>query len=364
MVVRWSAGIGSMPGWLIAGVLWFGALPGCALFDESLLNETGLGGPAGGTGGRASAGAGGTRADGGAAPDIDGGMRPPVAGSSAPGNDGAVPRADSGVDDDADVEETPPNDGGVLDAAPPDGAPPDAGDPPICTPAAGDYCSQLEPLLAAPVIDGELDCGPAAVAITPVGWNGTTAMPSTHSARVAAAWRPNGIYVYVEVNGTSTPHPSGTDIYCGDAVELYVDHDGTTDASGNYADPGTRQFVVAAPSAASPGTIEAFEFSEGNNHGTWETTDLRTVRRADGYQVEAFITASDLDLTAWAPGPRIGLDVAIDVAAPAGTAGLRCGVLSGQYFLRVGPTAGSGCDGEPWCDARAFCTPLLVVPGD
>ena len=58
------------------------------------------------------------------------------------------------------------------------------------------------PPLATPVIDGELDCGPAAVAITPVGWNGTTTLPSSHSARVAAAWRPNGIYVYVEVTGT------------------------------------------------------------------------------------------------------------------------------------------------------------------
>ena len=160
-----------------------------------------------------------------------------------------------------------------------------------------------------------------------------------------------------------TPHPSGTDIYCGDAVELYVDHDGTTDASGNYADPGTRQFIVAAPSGSSPGTIEAFEFTEGINNGAWETTDRRTLRRADGYQVEAFVTARDLDLTAWSPGTRVGLDVAIDVAAPAGTAGLRCGVLRGQYFLRLGPTAGSGCDGEPWCDVRALRTPALVVPG-
>ena len=208
MVVRWSAGVRSMPGWLIAGALWFGARSGCAFVDESLLDVAGVVGPGAGAGagagqGAGGAGTGGSAADAGTASDIDSGMRPPAAGSAAPAVDGSVPPADSGADADANMEEAPPPiDGGAMDAALPDGALPDAGDPPVWTPVPGDYCTQLRPPLATPVIDGELDCGPAAVAITPVGWNGTTTLPSSHSARVAAAWRPNGIYVYVEVTGT------------------------------------------------------------------------------------------------------------------------------------------------------------------
>jgi hypothetical protein len=363
-------GAGSVPGWRAAIAVSLVALAGCDLFDESLLARVDL--PSGGAG-RGSPGAGGS--DGGSAgrggrdasvPPMSGagGSRPPTAGHVSPPPDGggmdAAAGHDAGMPDpqDAGLDAAPP------DAMAPDAAPPDAG-PPVCEPVApSSYCSELPPLAAAPVLDGVLDCGPALLAITEAGWNGSTALPASHSARMAAAWRPNGIYVYVEVSGTPRPHPSGTDLYCGDAIEFYADHDAVVDSSGNYADPGTRQFVVGAPSEASPGTIEAFEFVEGSNWGPWETTDLKTARRDDGYSVEAFISAGDLDLTAWSPGTRVGLDIAIDVSAPSGTSGLRCGLLRGQYFLRVGGAAGSACGGEPWCDARAFCTPMLLEPSD
>jgi hypothetical protein len=209
------------------------------------------------------------------------------------------------------------------------------------------------------MIDGVLDCGPTPLTLVPMAWNGASAIPAGQVTKLAIAWRADGLYVYVEVRGqVPAPHPAGTAIYCGDAVELYVDADGALDAAaGHYSTPGAMQFIVAAPSAAGA-TIEGMRYLEGTDHASWASDKVRTTLLADGYTLEAFITAADLDLTAWSPTASIGLDVAIDVSAPVGTANLRCGQLIGQYFLHVYDQADS-CKDEPWCDSRAFCTPQL-----
>jgi hypothetical protein len=247
-------------------------------------------------------------------------------------------------------------------AAPPpgdvDGGDDDAGSSSVCRPTAvADFCARLPVLPAAAVIDGVLDCGPAELALDPKGWSGASAMPAGLVTRLAAASRPDGIYVYVEVHGqVPVPHPAGSEIYCGDAVELYVDASGTLDSAGHYSKPGTMQFIVAAPAVGGT-TLEAMRYVEGTANGAW-TGQVKTVLLEDGYSVEAFVRAADLDLAAWAPASKIGLDVAIDVSAAAGTANLRCGQELGQYFLRLSTQADS-CMGQPWCDTRAFCTPAL-----
>jgi hypothetical protein len=235
----------------------------------------------------------------------------------------------------------------------------DAGSPQVCEPTAvGDFCTQLPALPAAPAIDGVLDCGPTLLALDPKGWNGASAIPAGHVTKLAAAVRSDGLYVYVEVHGQQPVlHPAGSAIYCGDAVELYIDADGVLDAAGHYSSPGTMQFIVAAPADASA-TIEAMRYIEGNDHGAWTSGNVKTALLSDGYAIEAFITAADLDLTAWSPTTKVGLDIAIDVSAPVGTANLRCGQQLGQYFLSLYGQADS-CSGQPWCDARAFCTPAL-----
>jgi hypothetical protein len=223
---------------------------------------------------------------------------------------------------------------------------------------AGDYCAQVPALPAPPVIDGVLDCGLALTMLDPQAWNGTSAMPAGHVAKFAVAARPDGLYVYVEVHGqTARPHPSGSAVYCGDAVEFYVDADGTLEAAGNYDKPGTMQFLVAAPGVANS-TVDTMRYVQGTDHSAWLSSQIDTALLADGYAVEAFITAADLDLSAWAPATRIGLDLAIDVSAPSGTANLKCGLQLGQYFLHVDDQVGS-CNHEPWCDTHAFCTPAL-----
>jgi hypothetical protein len=255
-----------------------------------------------------------------------------------------------------------------LDAAvPDDGAPPpDAGRPlPECNPPSVEsYCAHIPALSDEPVIDGDLDCGAQLLELPPVGWNGVQPMPADHRTLMAAATRPNGLYVYVEVHGGEPPrpHPPGSYIDCGDAVEIYVDADGAIDEKGKYSTPGTMQFIVAAPASDMPVALEALRFVAGESQGPWSSEQVRTVLRPDGYAVEAFITAMDLDLTAWSPSARIGFNVTIDVAAPAESPDLACGLQLGQYFMRMGTdddVDGGICHGKPWCDSRAFCTPEI-----
>jgi len=218
-------------------------------------------------------------------------------------------------------------------------------------------CEELPELAAAPVIDGELDCGLTLESVTPDGWNGTGSVPADHHLAFAAGHRSDGLYVYVQVQDpTLEPHAAGDAIHCGDAVEIYVESDGVVDASGDYSDPGTMQFVIAAPSPSSPGTVEALRFVSGGQR-SWPSPMLATRVRPDGYAVEVFITAADMNLAAWTLAPKVGLDIAVGVS---GTSGARCaGRQLGQYFLRVDPAGGS-CGGEPWCDTGAFCLPALV----
>ncbi len=328
------------------GMVLLLALGGCNAYNRSLLKASGSH-PSPGSG-----------------EDADGGFD-----AALPGQDARVPSgggsADARVVPDAASEDASGIASGQPDASMPDNEAGAAGSGPrACMAAAvGDYCAQLPSLPAAPEIDGVLDCDLGLQRVTPEGWNGAGSVPSGLSAQIAAAWRSDGLYVYVEVRGQAPmPHPSGSRIDCGDAVELYVDSDGTTGSS--YDTPGTMQFIVAAPSASSPQTIEAARYN-GGPHGVWSSQALHTMAFADGYAVEAFITPADLDLTAWSPasGGSIGLDVAIDVSASAAPyrSGSGCpstGAQLGQYFLRVSAESDS-CNHEPYCDPRAFCTPEL-----
>lgn len=272
-------------------------------------------------------------------PDAGGHMSPPENHPQANGMD-----AGRNGDDDAGQGETDQG---------------DAGSPPVCEPVqVADYCEQVPALQQAPVIDGTLDCGPPLLSIAPQAWNGTVAMPVDHVAKLALATRNDGLYVYVEVHGTARlPHPSGSSIYCGDAVELYIDADATFDAAGAYDKPGTMQFIVAAPTAAGAG-VDAMRYVQGADHSAWLSTQVQTAVLSDGYAIEAFITAADLDLGSWTPSSKLGFDLAIDVSAPSGTTGLKCGLQLGQYFMRVADMAGS-CNHEPWCNTLALCAPAL-----
>jgi hypothetical protein len=222
---------------------------------------------------------------------------------------------------------------------------------------ASDYCASLPALPSSPVIDGQLECGLTLSPIAPAGWNGSAPMPASSSASYAAAWRPDGIYLYVEVQSAGVaPHAAADPIFCGDAVELYLDAAPHPTAPDKYGS-ATMQFVISAPSApdAAP---EAVRFVQGAPQGAWISQMLRTSVRADGYSVEAFISAADVGLWQWSPAAFVAFSIAIDVSGAAGDPALHCGSQLGQYFLKV-TTPGADCRGEPWCDATAFCSPAL-----
>ncbi|HEY5146538.1 MAG TPA: hypothetical protein VII82_07210 [Polyangiaceae bacterium] len=134
-----------------------------------------------------------------------------------------------------------------------------------------DYCAALPPLSAAPIIDGVLDCGPALVAIAPVDWNGPPPLPPFppgNSAELAAAWRPDGLYVFVSVTTPAAFSAEAADpVFYGAGVELFVDDDGVYASAPTYDNPGAIQLVVAAPPDATTTGRRAEGFRNAADEG-------------------------------------------------------------------------------------------------
>ena len=337
----------------VATALLAGLLAGCDAFNADLLLPR-VAGPNDGPAANMDSGVSGGGGEGGAG---SGGGVAGVGGGSQ--GDAMVPGQDmdAAAHEDADVA----NDA-AADSASDDASADDAGDAASCSPTNGtDYCTGLPALSDAPVIDGVLDCGPQLRPITPSAWNGAAPVPTRHAASFALAHRPDGIYVYIEVRGqTPIPHPSTDPIYCGDAIELYLDADAVIASTGTYDSPGTVQMIAAAPASLAAPNAHAERFVAGATQGAWTSTEYEIAWLDDGYVFEAFVVAADLGLASWSPATALGLDIVIDVGAAAGTPDLRCGLQLGQYFLRVSSVTPSSCGGEPWCDTRAFCVPALL----
>jgi hypothetical protein len=287
---------------------------------------------------------------------------------------------------------------GSVDEASTEAAGPDA-DAACSTSAVVDYCSSIPPLPAPPIIDGVLDCGPALVPIIPEDWRSKDPLPPFppgNSAAVAAAWRPDGLYVFLAVTTpVAIPAEPASPAYFGAGVELFVDDDGAFMTPPTYDNPGTIQFIVrsppdvssdastdtcpdgssdastdaaadASPDASTTGS-RADAYRNGGLVGPWTSTQFGTFPTPGGFVFEGFVVASDLGLTGWslAAGGRVGFDVAIDVsfttACMTGVEGHR----AGQYFLHVStPPPDAAADAaavlEPYQDVGSFCTPTLT----
>jgi hypothetical protein len=334
--------------------------------------------------------------------------------------DGAPRPRDATADVTADGDATQPSaleasDEAATDAAP-DGVP-DAEDGPAdgeadaesgcATTAAVDYCQSVPPLPAPPVIDGVLDCGPTPVPIVPEDWRGAAPLPPFppgNSAQVAAAWRPDGLYVFIAV---TTPVVIPADpaqlAYYGAGVEVFVDGDGLFTTPGLYDVPGTIQVIVPSPpydpadasatvcpvdaaadaddasdggasedagadaaEAAAPGR-RAEVYRNEADLGAWTSSQFGTFPTATGFVFEGFFVAADLGLPslALAAGGQVGFDFAVDVSFPDYcTTGLE-GHRAGQYFMNVATTAADAAEdaapiGPPFADTRSFCTPTLA----
>ncbi len=227
------------------------------------------------------------------------------------------------------------------------------------------HCSELPYLDQAPVLDGTIEAGMILETVAPVGWREpSTPLPAGHEMRYAAGWRPEGLYFYLEVTDPDrNTAPAGEDVWMGDSVEIYVDHDGSFDTDPPYYDDqGTRQFFVAAPSEDGvPGTRAQIRIPMGT-YNPWDAGWI-SLPTGFGYVVEAFVTAPDLDLASWslAAGQAVGFDLAHNVSVPPGDTGVDGNRLS-QYFLKVrDPLQGESFD-YPFMNESVFCAAVLAAP--
>jgi hypothetical protein len=227
------------------------------------------------------------------------------------------------------------------------------------TGAAPDYCQQIPALPATPVIDGVLDCGLTLRALVPQGWTGPSTIPADASAEYAVAYRPDGLYFYVVVrDSTRIPPKLGDEAWRGDGVELYVDSDGVYAAAPAFDDPGTRQVEIAAPVDSQTPSRRAQLYVWQGARTDWTSSSFIAVPTADGYAVEALVTAPDLGIPSWtlSQGARVGMDLAVNVSDPTtGSYATGDGYRLGQYFLNV--TTGS--NPPPFSNVSAFCAPTL-----
>jgi hypothetical protein len=248
----------------------------------------------------------------------------------------------------------------AADAKAPDAdAGPDSGEAGCAQSPIVNYCTALPFLPAAPVIDGVLDCGPQLLPIVAVGWSGPGVVPAGNSASVAAAWRPDGLYVYVEVTCPQLIIAgSGEYAWEGDGVELYVDNDGVFPDSPLYDDAGTtEQLVTEAPDSSTSNSTTGEVWRNASYVGPWTSKSFELYGTETGYVLEAFIVASDLNLTTWslASGAMVGFNIAVNVAFASPTTTGGDGHRLGQFFMYIGPPP----DGPPFDDVRSFCTPVL-----
>jgi hypothetical protein len=249
----------------------------------------------------------------------------------------------------------PPMAAAVLPVAGADAPAPDAmsvlAEPACAVASELSPCDALPRLAAAPKLDGVLECG---LTLQPLALTGTS-LAATVS--YAAAWSDAGFYVYMEVHAPASPERSPLEpLFCGDAVEIFVDSDGVPGTDGRYNAPGTMQFVIGAPTGADMNTGR---FLSGVPQGPWISTNLSVSQLPDGYVVETLVVGGDLGLWSWQPSGQLGFNLAVNLAGAGEPRGEPCTTGIGQSVLRVAAPQ-LDCDGKPWCDTRSFCWPVLA----
>jgi hypothetical protein len=223
-------------------------------------------------------------------------------------------------------------------------------------------CERLPRLESQPQIDGQPELGLLTVPMSNDLWfNDATNDASTRPDDVNVQWAAGhgtfGLYFLVEID-TPRLSPATADLegWCGDGVEIYVDHDAVFRPDGRYDDMGTQQFLVTAPVAG--GTSRRGEVSIGfsGSDRPWPSTRFAAFARPGGYTVEAIVTPSDFDLDGWTieAGNPIGFNLGINVSRTDASQNVLCGSRLGQLFLRA-----TEMD-PPYNSTRAFCVATLA----
>jgi hypothetical protein len=221
---------------------------------------------------------------------------------------------------------------------------------------AADYCQNLLPLPAAPVIDGVSDCGPGALSqLAPVGWSGPgDAPPPAHRTRYTVAWHPEGLYFFLDIDDpVLIPPPEEVSLWGGDGIELFADADGQYPGAPALDRPGGFHAILAGPPAG--GTARRANLS---GTGPWQSPRFAAHARPGGYTVEAFVQGEDMGTgpLALAAGGAVGIDILVNVSTDV-PRGPGENTRLGQYALRVNGTE------RPSRSVSAFCNPRLVSAG-
>jgi hypothetical protein len=245
------------------------------------------------------------------------------------------------------------------------------GDVPDATAPAGlDYCARIPPLAAPPVLDGVLDPGLELQTLVPVGWQSRATPPAPLPdvpVRFAIAYRPDRLYFFVDVADPDRfPARAQDPSYCGDGVELYVDHDGVFTSAPELDWPGTTQFIGRAPPDATTVKSDGGErYAQHEYAGVWQGA-YAAYPRSGGYTLEAIIVAGDIGLASWSlvAGGRVGVDLSINVSTPDGAkvavSGCPQSTRLGQFFLRIDEShIGDYAAGAPYYWPTAYCSALL-----
>lgn len=233
------------------------------------------------------------------------------------------------------------------------------------------YCQRLHHLGATPVIDGTLDGNlplqdllKDAVRIPSDNPPEFSSLPGDVSMRFAAAWFDGGFYVFAEiVDPDRYPALASNDEWMGDGIDIYLDHDAVFDVPGSYDDPGTRSLAVSAPIDGSTPSTRGGVFMPFVDLGSWSGGECVAVPMAEGYRIEAVVTAATLGLSSWSPsaGAPFAFDVGHNVSFPAGESGSE-GRRLGHYFARAAAGADGDFEDYPFYDSAVFCVPTLVDP--
>lgn len=314
----------------------------------------------GGTSGAGATSGGGTAGGSAGAPPIGGaagGAPGGTAGGNPPGGNGGTAGAGmSGGSGAAGASGGSSGSGGASGGG--SGSPGAAGAGGACPPATNaSPCDEVPALATTPLLNGTVACGLMASELRPVGWTASGSPPV--QVTWAAGHTGDALYVHVNVVAARvTSFDTPTRFHCGDAVEVFVDADGTFPMRPGYDDPGTVQIVIPAPAAGQAQRSDAWAWRNGTELGAFRGAVTAT-RTPTGYAVDVLVAARDVGLATWSlkKDAKVGLDVAIDVSVPEGSkpADPTC-PRAGQFSAKV---ASSGACREPWCSVDAFCTPRL-----
>jgi hypothetical protein len=201
--------------------------------------------------------------------------------------------------------------------------------------------------------------------LTMVAWHGASAtIPAGNSLRFTVAWYDSGLYFFFEVTDPERNIALDTDPeWKGDAVELFVDHDGVYPPPHGYDSPGTFQFVIEAPPTAKKNSTRASRFVPTGVDSQWPPGNWIAVPTSTGYVAEALVVADDLKLTSLtlSAGDHVGFDIGHDVSFRIGKTGID-GNRAGQGFLKAREPFTGQLSDYPFDASDVFCTPALLAP--